>query len=111
MFFVSDNPGEKRHSGLSSSELKIAQRILLELYCQYDHSLPFRELEPATNTTYYEIVCNPISLELIKIKLDFANPDHYTDISSFITDVRLLFKNVYLYYQVSFFFQFFFNFI
>lgn len=49
--------GDKRQSGLTPNELKIMQRILLELYCQYDHSLPFRELEPSTNATYYEIVC------------------------------------------------------
>jgi len=29
--------------GLSPQERKIMERILLELYCQYDPSIPFRE--------------------------------------------------------------------
>lgn len=35
---------EKRSNGMSSKELRIAQRIVLELYCQYEQSLPFREV-------------------------------------------------------------------
>jgi hypothetical protein len=30
--------------GLSPQERKIIERILLELYCQYEPSLPFREV-------------------------------------------------------------------
>lgn len=37
-------PGEKKHHGMSQKELRIAQRIVLELYCQYEQSFPFREL-------------------------------------------------------------------
>lgn len=29
---------------MSVKELRIAQRIVLELYCQYEQSLPFREV-------------------------------------------------------------------
>lgn len=36
--------GDKREPGLSPKERKIAERIVLELYCQYEPSLPFREL-------------------------------------------------------------------
>lgn len=35
---------EKRSYGMSVKELRIAQRIVLELYCQYEQSLPFREV-------------------------------------------------------------------
>jgi len=35
---------EKRTNGMSTKELRIAQRIVLELYCQYEQSLPFREV-------------------------------------------------------------------
>jgi len=35
---------EKRSNGMSTKELRIAQRIVLELYCQYEQSLPFREV-------------------------------------------------------------------
>lgn len=39
---ISNN--EKRPNGMNSKELRIAQRIVLELYCQYEQSLPFREI-------------------------------------------------------------------
>lgn len=48
--------GEKRAHGLSASELKIIQRICLELLCQYEQSLSFRDPEPKTNASYYEII-------------------------------------------------------
>lgn len=50
--------GEKRTlTPLAGNEFKIIQRLVLELYCQYDHSLPFRELENRSNVAYYEIIC------------------------------------------------------
>lgn len=91
--------GEKRNVGISPLELKILQRIVLELFCQYETSMPFRNLEPETNKAYYDIVCNPISLIMIRDKLEMSNNDHYTDIPSFISDVKRLFNNVYLFYQ------------
>lgn len=91
--------GEKRNVGISPLELKILQRIVLELFCQYETSMPFRHLEPETNKAYYDIVCNPISLIMIRDKLEMSNSDHYTDIPSFISDVKRLFNNVYLFYQ------------
>lgn len=36
--------GEKRSNSMNTKELRIAQRIVLELYCQYEQSLPFREV-------------------------------------------------------------------
>lgn len=36
--------GEKRKMGLTTRDTKVAQRILLELYCNYEASQPFREL-------------------------------------------------------------------
>lgn len=35
---------EKRKMGLTMRDTKVAQRILLELYCNYEASQPFREL-------------------------------------------------------------------
>ena len=49
----SDDPpiSEKKADQLSPLDLRIAQRIVLELYCQYEQSLPFRELvSPEVNT-------------------------------------------------------------
>lgn len=48
--------GDKRSSGLSPAEHKRIQRILLELYCQNERSSQFRDLEPESNSHYYEIV-------------------------------------------------------
>lgn len=44
---------------------------------------------------------SPMSLDVIRTRLDPSSPNHYKDISSFIADVRLIFKNTYLFYQVS----------
>lgn len=55
MFFL-EQIGEKRGAGISTMEFKKMQRIVLEMFCQYEWSLPFRQLEPDTNTSYYESV-------------------------------------------------------
>lgn len=84
---------------LTPNELLMIQRICLELYCQYEQSLHFREPESPTNTAYYEIICSPMSLDVIRTRLDPSSPNHYKEISGFIADVRLIFKNTYLFYQ------------
>lgn len=56
-FLISAQTGEKRGSGLSPYELKILQRILLEMFCQYELSSCFRVLPPPeTSKNYYETV-------------------------------------------------------
>ncbi|XP_016977543.1 transcription intermediary factor 1-alpha isoform X7 [Drosophila rhopaloa] len=91
---------EKSSSGdLSALELRILQRICLELYCQYEQSLNFREPESPANTSYYEIVSSPMSLDVIRTRLDPSSPNHYKDIAGFVSDVRLIFSNTYLFYQ------------
>lgn len=56
-FSISDQIGEKRGAGLSSFELKTLQRVLLEMFCQYELSSCFRVLPPQeTSKNYYEIV-------------------------------------------------------
>lgn len=53
-----NNNYKHQHSNeLSSIELQILQRICLELYCQYEQSLHFREPESPANTAYYEVIC------------------------------------------------------
>lgn len=42
---IPDNLMTERKDGeLSQREKKIAERLVLELYCQYETSLPFREI-------------------------------------------------------------------
>lgn len=42
-----------------------------------------------------------MSLDVIRTRLDPSSPNHYKDIAGFVSDVRLIFKNTYLFYQVS----------
>jgi len=41
---LSGTPPAQPSSELSPAHLKVARRLLLELYCQYEPSLPFREI-------------------------------------------------------------------
>ncbi|XP_037945595.1 E3 ubiquitin-protein ligase TRIM33 isoform X2 [Teleopsis dalmanni] len=89
----------QKSGGLSRLELQILQRICLELYCQYEQSLQFREPETPANAAYYEVICNPMSLDVVRTRLDPSSPNHYKECSAFIADVRLIFKNTFLFYQ------------
>lgn len=53
---MENSVGEKRTGEMSNRDFKIMQRILLEMYCQYDHSLAFREPEPITNEDFYNLI-------------------------------------------------------
>lgn len=41
-----------------------------------------------------------MSLDVIRTRLDPSSPNHYKDIAGFVSDVRLIFSNTYLFYQV-----------
>lgn len=41
-----------------------------------------------------------MSLDVIRTRLDPSSPNHYKDIAGFVSDVRLIFNNTYLFYQV-----------
>ena len=43
-----------------------------------------------------------MSLDVIRTRLDPSSPNHYKDVRTFVADVRLIFKNVYLFHQVVF---------
>lgn len=86
---------EKRKMGLTMRDTKVAQRILLELYCNYEASQPFRELVDRELTEYYEVIKHPMALEIVKKKLAAGSPDHYECLEDFVRDIRLIFKNCY----------------
>ncbi|XP_068906901.1 E3 ubiquitin-protein ligase TRIM33-like isoform X2 [Tenebrio molitor] len=88
---------EKKEGELSYKDKKIAERVVLELYCQYDPSLPFREVIGPENEEYHSIIKSPIALDSIRQKLNWSSPDHYTSMEQLIKDVRLMFKNAYTY--------------
>lgn len=92
---------EKRSNGMSGKELRIAQRIVLELYCQYEQSLPFREVVSSEITDYHRIIKKPIALDIIRDKLKSDHIDHYTDLRQVMADIRLMFKNAFTYNPVD----------
>ncbi|KYN01662.1 PREDICTED: E3 ubiquitin-protein ligase TRIM33 isoform X2 [Cyphomyrmex costatus] len=92
---------EKRSNGMSTKELRIAQRIVLELYCQYEQSLPFREVVSSEITDYHRIIKKPIALDIIRDKLKSDHIDHYTDLRQVMADIRLMFKNAFTYNPVD----------
>ncbi|XP_075234679.1 transcription intermediary factor 1-alpha-like isoform X2 [Lycorma delicatula] len=94
--------GEKRKAlgpGLTKEEQKLMERILLELYCQYDPSLHFREIVGPENENYHEIVKKPMSFDKIRSKLDPTNEatEKYQSMAEVVRDIKLVFRNAYLY--------------
>lgn len=94
---------ERKPGELSVKEKKISERIVLELYCQYELSLPFRELIGPENVDYHSIIKKPIALDTIRQKLDWNSEEHYTNLDQLVKDVRLMFKNAYTYNAVRFY--------
>ncbi|XP_012224191.1 E3 ubiquitin-protein ligase TRIM33 [Linepithema humile] len=92
---------EKKSTGMSTKELRIAQRIVLELYCQYEQSLPFREVVSSEIVDYHRIIKKPIALDIIREKLKPDHVDHYTDLRQVMADIRLMFKNAFTYNPVD----------
>ncbi|XP_060532404.1 E3 ubiquitin-protein ligase TRIM33 isoform X2 [Cylas formicarius] len=92
---------EKKEGELSLKEKKIAERIVLELYCQYDTSLPFREVIGADNVEYHSIIKKPIALDTIRQKLNWNAEGRYRHTEELVRDVRLMFKNAYTFNPVD----------
>jgi len=60
-----DTNSEKKSPNMNPKELRIAQRIVLELYCQYEQSLPFREVVSSeVDTTRNTILVSMYTLYL-----------------------------------------------
>lgn len=93
--------GEKKEGELSGKEKKVAERLVLELYCQYDPSIPFREVIGPENTDYHSVIKKPMALDMIRSRLDWNAPHRYTNLEQLVRDVRLMFKNAYIYNAVS----------
>ncbi|CAH1787374.1 unnamed protein product [Owenia fusiformis] len=78
--------------GLSDKELKVCERILLELF-SHDQSTPFHDPVDRSVPNYYKIITQPMDLTSIKTKLRRGHFDHYDSVETFIEDVQLIFKN------------------
>ncbi|KAL0273288.1 UNVERIFIED_CONTAM: hypothetical protein PYX00_005994 [Menopon gallinae] len=89
----------KRKRGLSYSDRKLAERVVLELYCQYESSIHFRDLPPPDDSENSEKVKKPMALEVVKKKLDPENENYYSSLPEVIADVRRIFKNAKIYHN------------
>ncbi|VVD05195.1 unnamed protein product [Leptidea sinapis] len=76
---------------LGGRRRRVVERITLELYCQYELSLQFRE--PALYAAMHHL--QPMCLDMIRMKLQPRSPDRYTHEAQFVADCRLLFRNAY----------------
>ncbi|XP_044748323.1 transcription intermediary factor 1-alpha-like isoform X2 [Coccinella septempunctata] len=88
---------EKKDGELSLKERKKAERLVLELYCQYDPSLPFREVIGPDNIDYHAIIKTPMALDNIRQKLKWDSEERYRSLEDLVRDVRLMFRNAYNY--------------
>ncbi|KAF6216052.1 hypothetical protein GE061_000390 [Apolygus lucorum] len=96
--------GMNKHSSkgcLSEEEHSVCERILLELYCQYDCSLHFRESIPPENTEYHKVIHRPMCLDLIRKKLTMSDPTHYCSVREFINEIRLVFRNAFTFNPIG----------
>lgn len=116
----------KRKRGLSYADRKLAERVVLELYCQYESSIHFRDvsndqlhnldiehvgfdgriynifqLPPVVEGENSEKIKKPMALEIVKKKLDPENENYYSSLPEVIADVRRIFKNAKIYNNVS----------
>lgn len=79
---------------------KIIERILMELFCQNDDSVHFRDCpNKRVYPTFYEKISNPISLNIIKNHLE--SNTYYTSLSHIINDLKQIFLNALMFYHPS----------
>uniref|UniRef100_A0A2S2R8G6 Transcription intermediary factor 1-alpha n=1 Tax=Sipha flava TaxID=143950 RepID=A0A2S2R8G6_9HEMI len=96
-----NTPDENRHRhagsfSLSPIKKKIAERILMELYCRGHDSQHYEECpDRQKNPQYYQIIARPISLNAVRNHL---NSDMYTSFGGIVEDLNMVFSNGLLYY-------------
>ncbi|XP_052214136.1 transcription intermediary factor 1-alpha-like isoform X7 [Dreissena polymorpha] len=86
----------KAPSGLVDKEIKVCERILLELFCM-EISTCFHEPVPKLVPNYYKIINQPMDFGTIKCKLRRGHFAHYNNVEEFIADVKLVFRNCFTY--------------
>ncbi|RVE44993.1 hypothetical protein evm_010357 [Chilo suppressalis] len=92
-----DDVVEGEGEGLPPRLQRLVERVTLELYCQYESSLPFREPVPQDNLHYHAKITRPMCLDMIRMKLQPRSPARYCHVRHFVADCRLLFRNAYAY--------------
>ncbi|KOB72470.1 Transcription intermediary factor 1-alpha [Operophtera brumata] len=91
---------EAPDGGLPPRLQKLVERVTLELYCQYELSLAFREPVPPENLHYHSKITRPMCLDMIRLKLQPRASVRYSHPAQFVADCRLLFRNAYRYNPV-----------
>eukprot|EP00106_Octopus_bimaculoides_P009925 XP_014777367.1 PREDICTED: E3 ubiquitin-protein ligase TRIM33-like [Octopus bimaculoides] len=99
-YLVGGGTKRKVPTGLHGKELKVCERVLLELFC-HSASTAFHEPVSKAVPNYYRIITNPMDFTTIKYKLSRQHFNHYKDVERFIADIKLVFKNCSLYNSVS----------
>ncbi|XP_003747201.1 transcription intermediary factor 1-alpha [Galendromus occidentalis] len=88
------NSKRKIPVGLSGKQLKIAEKILLQLFC-HNKSAPFQTPVSRTVPNYFKIITRPMDLSTVKQKLSTSHFNHYESARAFIQDIKLIFSNCY----------------
>ncbi|CAG5133116.1 unnamed protein product [Candidula unifasciata] len=87
----------KAPGGLPEHELKVCERILLELFC-HPSSVPFQEpVNRMQVPNYYKIITQPKDFTQIRCRLQRSHPHHYQSIKAFLYDLRQVFINCAIY--------------
>ncbi|XP_023378699.1 tripartite motif-containing protein 66 isoform X1 [Pteropus vampyrus] len=87
-----NQPGVRASPGLSVSDQKKCEKLVLSLCCN-SLSLPFHEPVSPLARHYYQIIKRPMDLSIIRRKLQKKDPAHYTTPEEVVSDVRLMFWN------------------
>ena len=78
---------------MSERDLQLSRRLLFEMYNMWPESVPFRDCADLNFPAYLEKIKEPIALDSIKERLDVENPDQYSNVRSFLADLRKMFRN------------------
>lgn len=83
-----------RGGGLSGKDLKLAEKILLLLYCHPDSTIFHKAVKSFQAPNYYKVITRPIDLSKIKRKLaPNLFVDKYECKEQFVDDVMLMLNN------------------
>ncbi|XP_064634373.1 transcription intermediary factor 1-alpha-like isoform X2 [Lineus longissimus] len=82
----------KMNVGLTEREIKVCERILLQLFC-HPTSPPFHEPVSKAIPNYHKIITNPMDFTTVRCKISPKHFNHYSCLDDFVSDVRLVFIN------------------
>jgi len=96
---IRQTPGQKRRYSeqISEWEVKLCEKICLYLLVHSD-SLPFHhKVSKIQVPDYYKVISKPMDLNTILTKLNPSHFYHFKSFEDFISDIRLVFSNCFIY--------------